>query len=66
MTPVVGLMADTKNGKLRKEETSFAPDFTATDREYTKSEMSMRELSGRNLMEESGLAKSYFGKQVKA
>ena len=39
--------------KVKKEETSFAPDITVTEREYSKSEASMRELSGRNLMEES-------------
>ena len=42
--------------KVRKEETSFAPDVTVnvTERDFNpKSEVSMRELSGRNLMEEN-------------
>lgn len=62
----MSLLANTKNSKLRKEETSFAPDFTVNDKQISKSEMSMRELSGRNLMEDSGLGKSYFSKQVKS
>lgn len=32
MNPVMSLLANTKNSKLRKEETSFAPDFTVNDK----------------------------------
>jgi hypothetical protein len=49
---------DARSG-TRKEQASFAPDLTATDRENMKSETSMRELSNRNLMDET-LNKSLF------
>lgn len=45
--------ADTRIKVKKNEETSFAPDATVNDRENMKSEVSMRELSNRNLMDET-------------
>lgn len=44
---------DTTLKNTKKPETSFSPELSGTDRENMKSEASMRELSNRNLMEES-------------